>query len=416
MRSDAAEVPDGEKPSGRAAPPPLPCPGLRPVSSGPAPRPCSSGGGAGRPGRIRLGLIINPIAGMGGAVGLHGTDGDSYRRAEELGAAPIAEKRAARALRRLASALPDLCLLAASGKMGEDAARNAGFCVEAVPVRPQPTSSEDTKHAARAMKSAGAALILFAGGDGTARDVAAAVGAETPMLGIPTGVKMHSAVFGAAPEAAGAMAARFVQSPGRVPVLPREVLDAGGGRGGVTEFSVASVPYVRDLLQPGKASAPVGGGFQVDRLCAGLAAGMDRGRLYVIGPGTTAKRILDHLGLGGNAAGVDAVLGGEMVLSDASESQLLELLETGRPAAVFLGVIGGQGFLLGRGNQQISPAVIEQVGEENVMILADEQKVRSLDPPVLRVDTGVETPRPVMLGYRRVHTGPGRSIVMKVVA
>ena len=384
------------------------------MSGGPNPGP--SCGGEGRPDRIRLGLIINPIAGMGGAVGLHGTDGDSYRLAKELGTAPIAEKRAARALHRLASALPNLCVLAASAKMGEDAARRAGFCVEAVPVRPQPTAAEDTKRAARAMKSAGAPLILFAGGDGTARDVTAAVGPETPILGIPTGVKMHSAVFGATPEAAGAMAARFVKSPGRVPVLPREVLDAGGGRGGVAEFSIASVPYVRDLLQPGKASAAVGGGYQIDRLCAELAAGLDPGRLYVIGPGTTAKRILDHLGLGGNAAGVDAVLDGEMVLSDASETQLLELLETGRPAAVFLGVIGGQGFLLGRGNQQISPAVIEQIGEENVLILADEQKVRSLDPPVLRVDTGVETPRPVMLGYRRVHTGPGRSIVMKVVA
>ena len=387
---------------GARPPPPLPCPGLRPMNR--------------RPDRIRLGLIINPIAGMGGAVGLHGTDGVSYRRAEELGAAPIAEKRAARALRRLASALPNLDLLAAAGKMGEDAARRAGFGVEAVPVRPPPTAAEDTERAARAMKSAGAALILFAGGDGTARDVTAAVGAEAPILGIPTGVKMHSAVFGATPEAAGDMAARFMKSPGRVRVLPREVLDAGGRPGGVAEFSIASVPYVRHLLQPGKASGAVGGGGQIDRLCARLAAGLDPGRLYVIGPGTTAKRILDHLGLGGDPAGVDAVLNGESVLSDASEAQILELLDAGRPASVVLGVIGGQGFLLGRGNQQISPAVIERVGEQNVLILADEQKVRGLDPPVLRVDTGVEAPRPVMLGYRRVHTGPGRSIVMKVVA
>ena len=365
--------------------------------------------------RIRLGLIINPIAGMGGAVGLHGTDGDSYLRAAEKGASPVAEKRAVRALHRLYSSHPGADITAASGRMGEDAARKSGFDPDTVPVRSGQTTSEDTKAAARAMKSAGAALILFAGGDGTARDVVEAVGAEAPILGIPTGVKMHSAVFGATPEAAGDMAARFVKSPDRMRVIPREVLDAGGP-GEVTGFSIASVPYVRELLQTGKAVSPIGGGGRVDRLCADLAAGLAPDRLYILGPGTTTKRILGHLGLPAAAAGVDAVLNNEAVLFDAAESQLLELLETGRRAAVVLGVIGGQGFLLGRGNQQISPAVIERVGEENIMILADEEKVRRLDPPVLRVDTGVESSRPVMLGYRRVHTAPGRSIVMKVVA
>ena len=365
--------------------------------------------------RIRLGLIINPIAGMGGAVGLHGTDGDSYLRAAEKGASPVAEKRAARALHRLSSSHPGADITAAAGRMGEDAARKSGFDPDTVPVRSGQTTSEDTKAAARAMKSAGVDLILFAGGDGTARDVVEAVGAEAPILGIPTGVKMHSAVFGATPEAAGDMAARFVKSPDRMRVIPREVLDAGGP-GGVTGFSIASVPYVRELLQTGKAVSPIGGGGRIDRLCAELAAGLDPDRLYILGPGTTTKRILGHLGLPAAAAGVDAVLNNEAVLFDAAESQLLELLETGRRAAVILGVIGGQGFLLGRGNQQISPAVIERVGEENVMILADEEKVRRLDPPVLRVDTGVESSRPVMLGYRRVHTAPGRSIVMKVVA
>ena len=307
-------------------------------------------------------------------------------------------------------------MLTASGSMGEDAARNTGFDPETIPVRSEPTTSEDTKSAALAMKSAGVSLILFAGGDGTARDIVEAVGGEVPILGIPTGVKMHSAVFGTTPEAAGAMAARFVKSPGQIRVLPREVLDAGGGPGGVAGFSVASVPYVRDLLQPGKAAASIGNDHHIDRLCAVIAADMTPDHLYILGPGTTTKRILDHLGLAGTTAGVDVVLNEESAAVDATESRLLELLRTGRPAVIVLGVIGGQGFLLGRGNQQISPAVIEQVGEENVLILAAEEKVRLLDPPVLRVDTGVEASRPVMLGYRRVHTAPGKSIVMKVVA
>ena len=368
------------------------------------------------PDPIRLGLIINPIAGMGGSVGLHGTDGETYRQAEKLGATPIAEKRTARALYPLASTIPDLHVLTASGSMGESTARTTGFDPKVIPVLSEPTTSEDTRTVARIMKSAGVPLILFAGGDGTARDVVAEVGADIPVVGIPTGVKMHSAVFGNTPEAAGDVAVRFLKSPGQVRVVPREVLDAGGGPGDVAGFSVASVPFVRDLLQPGKSTTSIGDDGNIDRLCAELAAEMTPDHLYILGPGTTVARIFDHLGLTGTLAGVDVVLNRQPVVTNATESQLLELLETGRPATVFLGVIGGQGFLLGRGNQQISPAVIEQVCEENVQILASEGKVRLLDPPVLRVDTGIEASNPVMLGYRRVHTAPGRSTVMKVTA
>jgi len=142
---------------------------------------------------------------------------------------------------------------------------------------------------------------------------------------------------------------------------------------------------------------------------------MAPGHLYVLGPGTTVARILDHLDLEGTLAGVDVVRNRRMVATNVTAAELVALLAPGGPATVYLGVVGGQGFLLGRGNQQLSPEVISRVGEENVMILAGEEKVRLLDPPVLRVDTGVESARPVMLGYRRVHTAPGRSTVMKVV-
>ena len=373
----------------------------RAVASGPRP--------------ARLGLIVNPIAGMGGSVGLHGTDDETYRTAEALGATPIAGKRAARALSELASALPDIDILSASGSMGENTARAAGFDPSVIPVLSDPTTSDDTINAVRVMESEKVSLILFAGGDGTARDIVGEVGDGIPVLGIPTGVKMHSAVFGNTPEAAGSMAARFLKFPGHVKVVPREVLDAGGEPGKVADFSVASVPFVRDLLQPGKATTALGDDSSVDRLCAALAAGMACEHVYILGPGTTVARILDHLGLDGTLAGVDVVVNGRVVIANATATQLLEMIEAGRPATIYLGVIGGQGFLLGRGNQQISPEVIEGVGEQNVMILAAEEKVRALDPPVLRVDAGVETSRPVMVGYRRVHTATGRSTVMKVV-
>lgn len=364
---------------------------------------------------IRLGLIVNPIAGMGGSVGLHGTDGDTYRQAAALGAVPIAHRRAGRAVRLLADALPGLSVITGSGTMGEHTAREAGLVPVVVPVRSDPTTSADTREVAARMLEEGVGLIAFAGGDGTARDIVGVVGTAVPVVGIPTGVKMHSAVFGNTPEAAGAMASRYLATPDQVPLTRREVLDAGDDPGHVAGFSVASVPFVRDLLQPGKATTALGDDASLDRLCHKLAEEMAPGHLYVLGPGTTVARILDHLDLEGTLAGVDVVRNRRMVATNVTAAELVALLAPGVPATVYLGVIGGQGFLLGRGNQQLSPEVISRVGEENVMILAGEEKVRLLDPPVLRVDTGVESARPVMLGYRRVHTAPGRSTVMKVV-
>ena len=364
----------------------------------------------------KLGVIINPIAGMGGAVGLHGTDGGAHRRAAALGAVPIAGKRARRGLRRPCS-LPEVRIWAAAGEMGAEAVRSLGREAATVgEIGAGPTTREDTQAAARAMREAAVDLILFAGGDGTARDIASVIGDQTPLLGIPTGVKMHSGVFGATPEEAGETAVRFLRQAGRASLRTREVLDATpDGDGAVESFLTAQVPYVRGLLQSGKSLSGAADDRALDLLCAETAREMAPGRLYILGPGTTVGRIKDHLGIAGTMAGVDAVRDGRLAAGDASSSRLLELLAEGGEATIVLGVIGGQGFLLGRGNQQISPEVIRRAGEENVLILASEEKLRLLDPPALRVDLGTEEPAPALLGYRRVRTAPGRSAVMKVV-
>ena len=384
-----------------------------------------------------LGLLVNPVAGMGGSVGLRGTDGDAAGRARALGAVPLAGARTARALRRLARAAPDLQVLAAAGEMGADLARVHGWQVEEVGrTGTGPTGPEDTRAAAGAMRERGVALLLFAGGDGTARDVLAAVGTDVPVLGVPTGVKMHSGVFATTPEGAGDVAARYL-ADSSLPLRDVEVVDADEqarreDRLETRLYGVARVPFLRERLQRGKASPVRQDEAALDAACAAVAAEMAPGRTYVLGPGTTTRRVLDALGLQGSLTGVDAVRDRRLVGSDLSEQQLLDLLADGRPATLVLGVIGGQGFLLGRGNQQISRRVLERVGDD-VVVVASAEKLALLDPPVLHVDVdldldaldlaaldladgGLSERRPAVLGgYRRVRTGPGTSTVLRVV-
>ena len=175
----------------------------------------------------RIGLIVNPIAGMGGAVGLKGTDGPVIlARAREMGAVTHSGERAAAALRPLAALRDRFEIITCLGAMGEVAARLAGLVPRLLPLpSADATNAEHTRAAARALTCARVELILFAGGDGTARDLLAAAG-SVPVLGIPTGVKMRSAVFAPTPSRAGEIAAAWLLgAPGEVPLADAEIVD-----------------------------------------------------------------------------------------------------------------------------------------------------------------------------------------------
>jgi predicted polyphosphate/ATP-dependent NAD kinase len=150
---------------------------------------------------MRLGLIVNPIAGIGGRVGLKGSDGAEIQQmALRLGAVPQAQVRAAAALEVLTPWQDALELVTPPGLMGEDLARSCGFAPQVIGLLPPgPTSAADTRRFAQAMSNQPVDLLLFAGGDGTARDICAVVGESHPVLGIPAGVKIHSAVFATRP-------------------------------------------------------------------------------------------------------------------------------------------------------------------------------------------------------------------------
>jgi len=368
----------------------------------------------------KIGLIVNPIAGMGGSTALKGTDGAAaLARARALGSEPWAPARARRALARLAADAGPVSILTAPGLLGADIATAAGLEVELLEGKATAeTSAEDTRQAAVALRDRGASLILFAGGDGTARDILDAVGSEFPILGIPAGVKMQSAVFAVSPEAAGQLAALLATDhDGRIAFREAEVLDIDeeglrAGRLSARLYGYARVPFERRLIQNPKAGAPAEDAT-LDGLCREVAEEMAPGVVYVIGPGTTTRRVLRHLGLEGSLLGVDAVLDGKLIGRDLTGAELASLVE-GRPARIILGIIGGQGYSFGRGNQQIGPAVIRAIGRENIILLASQQKILALGENRLLADTGDPTVDALLRGYIRVRLAPGRSTMMRI--
>jgi predicted polyphosphate/ATP-dependent NAD kinase len=281
------------------------------------------------------------------------------------------------------------------------------------------TSAVDTRDAARDLAQAGADLILFAGGDGTARDVFDVVGDGIPILGIPTGVKMHSAVFATTPENAGDLAAMCCGPDAvRVRFREAEVMDIDedtARRGGVSArlYGYARTPYERALMQSAKAGSGLAEEAELDALCRSLVAGMEDGCLYIVGPGTTTKRLLRLLDLEGTLLGVDAVLDGRLVGRDLAEQDLLGWLR-GRRARIIVSVIGGQGCLFGRGNQQISAEVVRRVGKDNIIVVATSSKIVALDRRSLFVDTDDPAVNRLLTGYIAVHTGPGQRTMLKV--
>lgn len=357
---------------------------------------------------------MNPIAGMGGRVGLKGTDGpEVLARARALGAVPQASARCAEALRGLAG----LELLAAPGEGGEAAARAAGVPARVLDL-PCHGDARDTLAAAAAFRAAGVDLILFAGGDGTARDLCGAVGTEVPILGVPTGVKMHSAVFATSPAAAGRLAARLAEGP--LPLREAEVMDIDEaalreGRLAARLFGLARVPVEASLMQAGKAGARPDDEAAMAALARRIAREWPERRLMILGCGTTTRLVRRALGFEGTLLGVDVVLDGRPIALDANEGRLLRLLERA-PGGIVASVTGGQGFLFGRGNQQISAEVIRRVGREAITVIAGQRKLAALSPPVLHVDTGDRAVDAMLAGYIQVHVAPDQRMVMRVAA
>lgn len=349
----------------------------------------------------RVGFVVNPIAGMGGRVGLKGTDG-VLSEAVARGATPRAGERALEMLTSLhegggEGVAGEVEWLTCSGAMGADVLARAGVPASRIrvvhaPEGGTPTTAMDTITACLAFEGEGAELVVFCGGDGTARDVLSALGVRLPVLGVPAGVKMHSGVFGLSPQAAAETLLGYLE--GGLTVGEAEVIDLDEdayreGEWRMRTHGSARTPHAPALVQAGKFMVEASSEQLVlEDIAQGVAEYIEESPsvLWVLGPGGTLKFIGDWLGIDKTLLGIDAVAGGEQVGEDLDERGLLGLLERWPDARVLVSPIGAQGFFLGRGNLQLSPDVVRRVGVDNFWVVSTPSKLERT--PVLRVDTG----------------------------
>ncbi len=358
---------------------------------------------------MKIGFIINPIAGMGGRVGLKGTDG-VLEEAKARGAIPIAGHRAIEAInryvllvRKLSPTDPffkmDINWFTCSGSMGFDVLENTKVTelknnfinVEFEPNDPNNTTADDTRECSSRFLQAGVELILFCGGDGTARDVYSIVQDKIPIFGIPSGVKMHSGVFATHANTAGDILLDYIL--GELDTADGEILDLDeeryrAGDWNIRLFGIAKTPYNPSLIQRGKHMVESASEEEIkeeiaDYLKEEIENNQDT--LFILGAGSTVQVVTQHLGLDGTLLGIDAVFQGRLVGKDLNEKQLIELLEKHDKVKIILSPIGAQGFILGRGNLQLSPTVIKRIGIENIDIVSTPAKLEELGQ--LRVDT-----------------------------
>ncbi|MCO4200127.1 ATP-NAD kinase family protein [Aeromonas hydrophila] len=366
---------------------------------------------------FRLGLIINPVAGIGGAVGLKGSDG-MVAEALARGAVPKACERTRQALLPLCELADRFELLTVAGEMGAELAGELGLPCRIVH---QPaaaaTTAADTRIAAERMREAGVDLLLFAGGDGTARDICAAVGEACHVLGIPAGCKIHSGVYGVTPAASGRVAARMIAGE-LLSLVDAEVMDIDeeafrAGKVRARHYGQLQVPgdlrYVQAVKQGGRESEEL----VLADIAAGVVEQMEPDTLYLMGSGSTVAACMTELGLENTLLGVDLVENGRLIGQDLSAAEILTRIR-GRHCRLIITLIGGQGHLFGRGNQQLSPEVLRAVGRDQIQVLATKAKLAALVGRPLLVDTDDPALNRSLSGYLRITTGYKDQVIYPV--
>ncbi|WP_394192175.1 ATP-NAD kinase family protein [Pseudoalteromonas atlantica] len=359
--------------------------------------------------QFKLGLIVNPVAGLGGSVALKGSDGvDTAAKAIELGAQPKANLRTKAALEVLLPYKEQLTIYTVNDAMGENTAKAMGFATQVIYRSERSTTSDDTELAAKAMQQLGVDLILFAGGDGTARNICHAVDDSVPVLGIPAGCKIHSGVYAITPKAAGRVVEMLVKGE-LVTLADADVMDIDEdafrqGTVKAKRYGEMQVPSEVRYVQAVK-----NGGKETDELvladiAAYVVSEMEEDTQYIMGSGSTVEAIMEEIGLSNTLLGVDLVQDQSLVQQDLTAQQLIDLTK-GVPTKLVITLIGGQGHIFGRGNQQLSPSLIRTIGKDNIIVVATKTKLQALNGRPLIADTGDSELDDELSGYMRVTTG-----------
>ncbi len=366
----------------------------------------------------KLGVIVNPIAGIGGRVGLKGSDGEEIlKKAIKLGAKSESPDRAIEAFKVISKIKGEVEAFTYPKEMGEYELQKAGFTPKIVgQINGETTTAEDTIIAAKAMLDEGVDLLIFAGGDGTARNIYSVVKDKLVTLGIPTGVKIHSGVYAINPRSAGIAAINYLQSD-RPKVKEAEVMDLDeeeyrSGRVTTKLFGFMNIPYNEHFVQNVKARSK-SEDESFNSIAHSIIENMEDDFYYIIGPGTTTRRIMEILNLKNTLIGIDLIKNKKLVANDIAENQIWDIVKDNK-VKIILTVIGGQGHVLGRGNQQISPRVIKQVGIDGIIIIATKEKLLSLTNRTLLVDTGDLDLDTELTGYKKVVVGFNEETICKI--
>jgi len=372
---------------------------------------------------FRLGFIVNPIAGIGGSVALKGSDGEGIaEKALTLGATAKANERAKTALEILLPYQQQMTVVTASSLMGELAAKALGFKVEVAYQAPSEiTKASDTESAVTALLSQNIDLLLFAGGDGTARNICQIVGDTFPVLGIPAGCKIHSGVYAITPKSAGRVVELMLTNQ-LVTLTEADVMDIDESlfRQGIVKakrFGEMQIPSELRYVQAVKSGGKESDELVLQDIAAHVINQMDE-QLFIIGSGSTTAFLMEELSLDNTLLGVDAVQDQQLIQSDITESELWSLLSNYKRDEIKLVItlIGGQGHIFGRGNQQLSPRIIKLIGKENIIVIATKTKLSALDARPLITDTGDSELDLALSGFIPVITGYNDQVLYPVAS
>jgi len=372
---------------------------------------------------FKLGLIINPLAGLGGSVALKGSDGVA-QEAMQKGAVPKANLRTQIALNQISHLKDQLSIITCPGEMGEVCAKELGFNVELIDLPifdgddSKYTTADDTKKAAQIIKHMNVDLLLFAGGDGTARDICSVVEDTCPVLGVPAGVKIHSGVYGITPKASGEVVRMLIEGE-LVDLKSQDVRDIDevafrNNQVRTKLFGEMLVPESGQFVQSVKQGGMEQEDLVLEDMAAYLADEADPETLYLVGSGKTTQFYMDYIHADNTLLGVDAVFNNDVVANDVTENQILELIKQYKQVKIIVSVIGGQGHVFGRGNQQFSADVIKKVGRENLIILCTKTKLKQLEGRPLIVDTSDVELDQALAGHIEILTGYNDKVLYSI--